>query len=181
MRANRFLSLFAAATSLATSLSNGQALATEGIAEGTKAPLFELKNQAGAPFRLADRAGKGWTILYFYPKASTPGCTKQACAFRDAIKKIRELNAEVYGISIDSVADQLKFHKEHHLAFDLLADEKGSVTELYGVKMPVVKMAKRWTFLLDDSLVIRWIEKDVDPALDAQRVRDKIVSLQTKK
>ncbi len=180
MKLTHFFSLVCCAWSFGTTFSPNIVHAAEQVVEGTKAPLFEVRNQDGKLFRLADRLGKGWTVLYFYPKAGTPGCTKQACAFRDSIQKIREQNAEVYGVSIDSIADQLKFHKEHRLTFDLLADEDGKITALYGAKMPVMKMAKRWTFVLDESLAIRWVEKDVDPSLDAQKVRDKIVSLQKK-
>ena len=140
------------------------------------APLFKAKNQAGVEFDLASRKGK-WTVLYFYPKAGTPGCTKQACAFRDSVKKIRDLGAEVYGISTDTIEDQAKFHKEHHLSFDLLADPEAKVTELYGAKMPVVKVAKRWTFIIDPQLKVKNVLRDVDPAVDSERVVDEIKKL----
>lgn len=140
------------------------------------APLFKVKNHTGAEFDLASRKGK-WTVLYFYPKAGTPGCTKQACAFRDSIQKIRDLGAEVYGISTDTAADQAKFHKEHRLTFDLLADADAKVTELYGAKMPLVKVAKRWTFIIDPQLKIKNALKDVDPAMDSERVAAEIAKL----
>ncbi|AZZ36304.1 peroxiredoxin [Bdellovibrio sp. qaytius] len=142
------------------------------------APLFTVKTQTGADFDLKSRKGK-WTVLYFYPKAGTPGCTKQACAFRDSIQKIRDLGAEVYGISTDTVEDQAKFHKEHHLNFDLLADADAKVTNLYGSKMPVVKISKRWTFIIDPELKIKNVLKDVDPAMDSERVATEIAKLQT--
>ena len=142
------------------------------------APVFKAKTQAGADFDLASRKGKGnYTVLYFYPKAGTPGCTKQACAFRDSLDKIKALGAEVYGISADSVADQEKFHKEHKLNFDLLADPDDKVVDLYGSKMPMLKMSKRWTFILDGDLKIRDIMKDVDPMIDSERVAKVIASL----
>lgn len=141
------------------------------------APLFTVKTHTGADFDLASRKGK-WTVLYFYPKAGTPGCTKQACAFRDSIQKIRDLGAEVYGISTDTAEDQNKFHKEHKLNFDLLADPDAKVTNLYGSKMPVVKVSKRWTFIIDPELKIRNILKDVDPAMDSDRVASEIAKLQ---
>ena len=140
------------------------------------APTFKVKNQVGKDFDLSSRKGQ-WTVLYFYPKAGTPGCTKQACAFRDSIKKIRDLGAEVYGISTDTVEDQAKFHKEHHLNFDLLADADAKVTELYGSKMPVVKVSKRWTFIIDPQLKIKNVMKDVDPAMDSERVATEIAKL----
>jgi peroxiredoxin Q/BCP len=152
----------------------------EPLAVGSKAPDFVLKNQEGQTVSLAARAGQGWTVLYFYPKAGTPGCTTQACAFRDAIKQVRDQNAEVYGISTDEVPALAEFHKEHRLNFTLLSDADARVTEAYGVKMPVVKMAKRWTFIVDPDLVIRDINDQVDPALDAQTVAERIRQLKGK-
>ncbi|MBF0441303.1 MAG: peroxiredoxin [Oligoflexales bacterium] len=148
---------------------------------GERAPLFSAINQNGDHFDLITRKEKGFTVLYFYPKAGTPGCTKQACAFRDAIQKIRSQQAEVYGISADSVADLKKFHTKQNLTFDLLADPDGRVIELFGAKAPLLNMARRWTFILDSELNIRWIERDVDPLLDAQRVADQIKLLREKK
>jgi peroxiredoxin Q/BCP len=144
---------------------------------GKPAPLFELKNQDGVPVKLADRKGKGFTVLFFYPKAGTPGCTKQACAFRDSIKVIRDKNAEVFGISADDVAAQKKFHDEHKMTFDLLSDSAGKVIGEFRVKMPMVTWAKRQTFVLDKDLIIREHFEDVDPALDAKNVADAIEKL----
>ena len=152
----------------------------EPLAVGRKAPDFVLKNQEGQTVTLASRAGQGWTVLYFYPKAGTPGCTTQACAFRDAIKQVRDQNAEVYGISTDDLPALVEFHKKHRLNFTLLSDPDARVTDAYGVKMPVLKMAKRWTFIVDPDLVIRDINDQVDPALDAQMVAERIRQLKGK-
>lgn len=146
---------------------------------GDPAPLFTSKTQEGKDFNLADRKGQ-WTVLYFYPKSGTPGCTKQACAFRDSIEKIRSQGADVYGISADSVEAQAAFHKEHHLTFTLLADPEDKVVNLYGSKMPLLKMSKRWTFVIDPSLKIRSLSKDVDPVMDSERVAKEISELQNK-
>ncbi len=143
---------------------------------GDPAPLFTAKTQDGGSFDLASRKGQ-WTVLFFYPKAGTPGCTKQVCAFRDGIKAIRSEGAEVYGISTNTVEDQAAFHKEHNLAFTLLADPDGTVTEQYGAKMPILTIAKRWTFIIDSTLTIRQIDHDVDPALDAQHVATALAQL----
>lgn len=116
--------------------------------------------------------------MYFYPKAGTPGCTAQACAFRDAINAIRAQNAEVFGISTDDLVGLKAFHEKHKLSFSLLSDPDAKVTELYGVKIPVLNMAKRWTFIIDPALVIRQIDDDVDPALDANRVAKSLKRLQ---
>jgi peroxiredoxin Q/BCP len=144
---------------------------------GDPAKTFKLTTQEGKEFDLASRKGT-WTVLYFFPKAETPGCTKQACSFRDNIKKIRALKAEVFGISTNSVKDQAAFAKAHALNFILLADDKSEVANMYGSKMPILSMLKRWTFIIDPNLIIRDIAKDVDPITDAQRVADRIGELQ---
>jgi peroxiredoxin Q/BCP len=149
----------------------------EKLSVGQVAPQFELKAQDGSSLNLADRKEKGWTVLYFYPKAGTPGCTTQACAYRDGVNLIRNQNAEVYGISTDEVKDLQAFHEKHRLNFTLLSDAEGKVTEAYGVKMPVVNFAKRWTFIIDSNLVIRYIDDDVDPVLDAKKVAEEIARL----
>ncbi len=144
---------------------------------GDPAIPFKLFTQEGKEFDLNSRKGN-WTVLYFFPKAETPGCTKQACSFRDNIKKIRDLKAEVFGISTNSVKDQADFSKAHALNFILLADEKAVVANEYGSKMPILSMSKRWTFIIDPKLIIRDISKDVDPITDAQRVASIISELQ---
>lgn len=143
---------------------------------GDPAPLFMAKTQANTDFSLVSRRGQ-WTVLYFYPQAGTPGCTTQACAFRDSIEKIHAQGAEVYGISADTVQEQADFAKKHHLNFTLIADPEDKVVNLYGSKMPALKLSKRWTFILDPDLKIRVIEKDVDPALDAEKVAQQIATL----
>lgn len=140
------------------------------------APVFSVKTQDGVDFNLNSRKGQ-WTVLYFYPKAETPGCTKQACTMRDNIEKIRAQGADVFGISIDTVEAQSAFHKNHKLNFTLLADADGKITNQYGVKMPVMNMAKRWTFILDPNLKIRMIQKDVDPVADSLKTADVIAKL----
>lgn len=154
------------------------AFAKAEIKIGDPAPAFIIKDQEGNSFDLQSRKNQ-WTVLYFYPKAETPGCTKQACAFRDNIKKIRDQGAEVFGISVNSVKDQKAFAKKHNINFTLLADQKGDITKLYGSKMPLLSMSKRWTYIIDPNLVIRDINKDVDPVTDAQRVADKITELKS--
>lgn len=144
---------------------------------GKPAPLFTAKNQDGIEFSLKSRAGHGYTVLFFYPKAGTPGCTKQACGFRDSIKVIRAKGAEVYGISADDVGSQKKFHDEHKMTFDLLSDVEAKIIRQYDVKMPVISMAKRQTFILDDKLIVRKHFDDVDPVIDAKNVANAIDEL----
>jgi peroxiredoxin Q/BCP len=143
---------------------------------GDPAPRFTAKTHEGGEFKLEDRKGQ-WTVLYFYPKAGTPGCTKQACAFRDGIAAIRAEGAEVFGISTDTVESQAEFHEDEHLSFTLLADPDGAVTSAYGAKMPILTMSKRWTFIIDPMLIIRQVQHDVDPTEDAKRVAAEIARL----
>lgn len=147
---------------------------------GDAAPEFKAKTQDGTPFDLASRKG-AWTVLYFYPKAGTPGCTKQACSFRDNIKKITDQGAAVYGVSADSVEAQLAFHKEHRLNFDLLADPDESIIKAFGTKMPLLPMSKRWTFIVGPDLKIRSVAKDVDPVLDSENTAKSIAALKAAK
>jgi len=153
------------------------AAASDALKVGDQAPEFSVKTHAGKSFSLAERKDKGWTILYFYPKASTPGCTKQACSFRDAAKKLRKEDAEIYGISTDTMESLRKFHDKYALRFDLLSDPDAKVTEAYGAKWPLVDIAKRWTFLIDPDLKIRAIDRDVDPLLDAANMAKKLREL----
>jgi peroxiredoxin Q/BCP len=175
----KFLFSFAIVSAFFIASFVGSAQAAE-LNVSDPAPTFKLKDDTGKAFSLESRKGK-WTVLYFYPKAGTPGCTKEACAFRDGIKKIRDLGAEVYGISTDTVADQAKFHKDQHLNFPLLADPDASVVDQYGSKMVGMSMSKRWTFIIGPKLIIRDIEHDVDPVLDATKVAAKIAELQKTK
>jgi peroxiredoxin Q/BCP len=144
---------------------------------GDPAPVLKLRTDEGASFDLNSRKGQ-WTVLYFYPKADTPGCTKQACAFRDNISIIRKLGAELFGVSADSVEALKKFKKNHNLNFVLLADPELNAIKAFGTKMPAINMSKRWTFIIDPNLRISSIERDVDPVLDAQRVADILQKLQ---
>ena len=99
---------------------------------GDRAPAFKLKNQDGDIISLSDLKGKP-VVLYFYPKDDTSGCTKEACNFRDEFPKFGKLNAEIIGISADSVDSHKKFADKYKLPFNLLADEKKEIVEKYGV------------------------------------------------
>lgn len=166
-----------AALAASVLLASASAAAAEpDLAVGDAAPAFTAKTQTGADFDLSSRKGQ-WTVLYFYPRAGTPGCTKQADAFRDSIEVIRAAGAEVYGISTDTVEDQAEFHAAERLDFDLLADPQGKVTTAYGAKMPLLTMSKRWTFIVGPDLRIRDIDRDVDPSHDAPRVAAEIARL----
>jgi len=101
------------------------------ISEGAKAPAFSLKDQSGKPVKLADFAGKQ-VVLYFYPKDNTPGCTTEACDFRDEHSKLRSAGAVVLGVSPDGEKSHVKFIEKFKLPFPLLVDEDHAVAEKYG-------------------------------------------------
>jgi len=115
---------------------------------GDKAPLIEAKDQAGQTWKLADAIGKKAVLLYFYPKDNTPGCTKEACGFRDEMTELKKDNVEVVGVSFDSADSHLKFIADQHLNFPLLVDSDGKIAAAYGVKMADRNMAKRVSFLI---------------------------------
>lgn len=102
-------------------------------AEGEKAPAFNLPASTGEKIALRDFADKKWVVLYFYPKDDTPGCTKEACDFRDRSRSLRKLGAVVLGVSPDSLKKHDKFIQKHDLNFPLLADEEKKICEKYGV------------------------------------------------
>ncbi len=126
------------------------ALAGEVPKAGQAAPGFSLPDQNGQVHSLHEYAGK-WLVLYFYPKDDTPGCTQEACAFRDDLHRLTDLGAQVVGISVDDSSSHAEFAKKYHLPFPLLADSSAKVAESYGVllNLGVMKMAKRYTFLID--------------------------------
>ena len=124
--------------------------AAEQVAVGDAAPEFELSDQDGQLHSLEDYRDQ-WVVLYFYPKDDTPGCTVEACEFRDDIFAFREINAQVLGVSLDDVASHQKFAEEYSLPFPLLADVEGKAADAYGVKTRMFGMtlAKRQTFIID--------------------------------
>lgn len=124
--------------------------ATEQPGVGTVAPEFELADQTGQLHSLEDYRGQ-WVVLYFYPKDETPGCTTEACEFRDNIFAFRELNAQILGVSLDDVDSHREFAENHSLPFPLLADVDGRAADAYGVKTRMLGMtvAKRQTFIVD--------------------------------
>ena len=146
------------------------------VVAGSLAPNFTLPSQSGKVVSLRDFLGKKPVILYFYPKDDTPGCTKEACAFRDRFEDFRELHAEVIGISSDSVESHRSFAAEHELPFTLLSDEGGKVRKLYGASSTFGLIPGRVTYVLDEEGVVRHIfssqlgvEKHVEEALEALR------------
>src|ERR1700710_2433779 len=115
------------------------------VQEGDVAPDFEMPASGGRTVSNRPLRGKPF-VLYFYPKADTPGCTKQACAFRDSIKIIEKENAHVYGISTNTVQELKNFEKKYKLNFTLLSDKKGEISKKFGTKMPILNVSWRYTF-----------------------------------
>jgi len=125
---------------------------------GDKAPLFVLKDQFGNDFNSADYIGKTAMVIYFYPKDDTPGCTKEACSFRDTYQEFTDKNVKVIGISSDSVASHKKFAEKYNLPFTLLADTKKEVRKLFGVPSNILGMVPgRVTYVVDKNGVVIYI------------------------
>ena len=122
---------------------------------GDAAPTFTGSDQDGKAVNLADSIGKKIVLLYFYPKDQTPGCTKEACGFRDRMGELQKNNVEVIGVSFDSAESHKQFIAKNKLNFTLLADPDGKIADLYGVRMPGKNMDKRVSFLigLDGKIV----------------------------
>ena len=138
------------------------------IKEGQQAPDFELSDQDGEPVRLSQFRGRK-VVLYFYPKANTPGCTTQACGVRDHASDYAGVDAVVLGVSPDPIKAVRKFHDKQDLNFTLLADEDHAISEQYGVWVEKSMYGKtywgasRTTFVLDEQGVVRKVIKKVKP------------------
>lgn len=118
------------------------------IKNGETVPDFSLQDQDNHTFRLSDALAKGPVVVYFYPKDDTPGCTKEACTFRDSFSAFTDAGATVVGISSDDVKSHKKFALKHNLPFTLLADEKNEVRKLFGVPKTMM-LPGRVTYVLD--------------------------------
>jgi peroxiredoxin Q/BCP len=147
---------------------------------GSEAPAFALPDQNGKTRRVEDCSGK-WLVLYFYPKNDTPGCTKEACHFRDDIFQFRDLGAEVIGVSIDSTESHKAFAEKYSLPFPLLADREGKVAKAYGSlwKLGPLRFAKRHSFIVTPDGKIAKIYKSVKPETHSDEVIRDLRELQT--
>jgi len=145
------------------------------LAIGDKAPAITAKNQNGDTLHLSDFLGKK-VILYFYPKDNTPGCTTEACNFRDNYQSLLKNDFEVLGVSIDSEQSHLKFISKHELPFNLLADEDQKIVNDYGVWVEKNMYGKKYmgtartTFVIDEEGTIQHIIKKVDNKNAAQQI-----------
>jgi len=147
------------------------------LGTGMPAPAFEAKDQSGQVIRLADFKGKQVVVLYFYPKDDTPGCTAQACSLRDGYSAIQATGAVVLGVSADDVKNHQAFAAKYHLPFSILADPDRKIIEAYGVRMPVIGLAKRWTFIIDRQGIIRHIVTNVETKRHDQQVLELLKGL----
>ena len=146
--------------------------ASNKIKVGDQAPDFTLPDQKGQPVSLSSFVGKKDVVLYFYPRDFTPGCTAEACAFRDSYEIFKEVGAEVIGISSDSEQSHQGFAARHRLPFILLSDRDGSVRKRYGVSPVLGLLPGRVTFVIDKQGIVRHIfvaqfaaEKHVEEAM----------------
>jgi thioredoxin-dependent peroxiredoxin len=151
-------------------------------AVGQPAPAFKLQDQDGKWHSLADYKGK-WVAIYFYPKDDTPGCTTQACSFRDNVFAFNKEGAVILGISVDDVESHKKFAEKHGLPFTLLADADKATSKNYGVLktyMGVMEMARRDTFIIDPQGRIAKHYESVDPEGHSELVLKDIQALKAK-
>lgn len=145
------------------------------LKEGMKAPDFTLTDKDGALVKLSDFYGKK-VVLYFYPKDSTPGCTKQACAFAAAYDEFKSKDVAVIGISKDSVASHIKFAEKYSLPFILLSDPERKAIEAYGVWQEKKMCGKvgmgvvRTTFIIDENGNIEKVMDKVKPDTNAKEI-----------
>lgn len=139
------------------------ALADEVPAVGSVAPQFSLPEQSGKLMTLESLRGK-WVVLYFYPKNDTPGCTEEACSFRDDMGQLTALGARIVGVSIAETESNAEFAKKYHLPFPLLADRDGEVAKRYGAfsDWKIARFARRYTFLIDPEGRIAKVYLKVD-------------------
>lgn len=153
------LRLLAAAAGIAIA-----SLSAEPIDTGAALPAVTAKDQDGKDVKLAEDGAKGWTLVYFYPKADTPGCTKQACSLRDAYATMTDKGVKIYGASMDTVEAQKAFKDKYKLPFTLLADKEAKVADAFGVPH-AAGFAKRQAFLFKDG---RLVWRDLEAATDQQ-------------
>jgi peroxiredoxin Q/BCP len=138
---------------------------------GDDAPAFKLPDSLGNQVSLNDYKGK-WVVLYFYPKDDTPGCTTEACHFRDDFKSLEALGGKVIGVSVDDSFSHKKFAEKYNLPFPLLSDASGEVADRYGAlnNFLVIKLAKRYTYLINPQGKIAKIYLSVDTSKHSQEI-----------
>jgi len=146
---------------------------------GSPAPKFSLLDQESKSHALADYRGR-WVVLYFYPKDDTPGCTTEACNFRDDLPALRALNVQILGVSMDDTRSHAQFAEKYSLPFPLLADTEGDVARAYGSLWSIgpLRLAKRYTFVIDPEGRIAKFYRDVKPATHSRELQQDLRELQ---
>jgi peroxiredoxin Q/BCP len=149
------------------------------LKNNTKAPNFVVSSTSNEKYSLKDSLGK-YVVLYFYPKDDTPGCTTQACDFRDAVERIIASRSTVFGVSLDSVESHKRFAEKNNLQFSLLSDQGGSVSKAYDSLNNFIsfKSSKRNTFIIDPEGKIAKIYLSVKPSTHSQMVLNDLNQLQ---
>jgi len=173
MKTNGFATLLIAGSILFSAAAGFAAMPKTGDA----APLFEGQDQDGKTVKLADLAGKKIVLLYFYPKDQTPGCTKEACGFRDRMGELQKDNVEVIGVSFDSAESHKQFIAKYNLNFPLLADTDGKIAELYGTRMASRNMDNRVSFLIGLDGKIAHVTNAGNPDIHFNEMKDAIAGL----
>jgi peroxiredoxin Q/BCP len=173
MKTNRFTMLLIAGSILFSAAAAFAAMPTAGDA----APSFEGRDQDGNAVKLTDLAGRKIVLLYFYPKDNTPGCTKEACGFRDRMGDLQTNNVAVIGVSFDSADSHKQFIAKYNLNFTLLADTDGKIADIYGVKMDGKSMDKRVSFLIGLDGKIVHVTDAGNPDIHFNEMKDAIAGL----
>lgn len=140
----------------------------EPLALGASIPVVEQKNQDGKVVNLGEAGGKGYVLVFFYPKADTPGCTKQACSLRDSYETLTEKKVKIFGVSADREAGQKAFKEKYELPFELLADADAKVIDAFGVPK-TLGFAKRQAFLFKDGKLV-WSDLSASTEKQAEDV-----------
>lgn len=169
----RFLSRLLGPALIAMTISTA---AAQSIEVGADLPAVASVDQDGKEVKFPGDAAKGLTLVYFYPKADTPGCTAQGCSLRDAYEKLTEKGVKVYGVSADKAESQKAFKDKYKLPFTLLADKEGKVIESFKVKKNLLGMASRQAFLFNDGKVV-WKDESASTKEQADDVLKAIESL----
>ena len=147
---------------------------------GDTAPLFTGQDQDGKTVKLKSLIGKKIVLLYFYPKDNTPGCTKEACGFRDRMGELQKNNVEIIGVSFDSAESHQQFITQYKLNFRLLSDSDGKIADAYGVQVAGRKMARRVSFLIGLDGKIVHVTDSGNPDVHFNEMKDAIAGLKKK-
>jgi peroxiredoxin Q/BCP len=140
------------------------------VKEGDTAPDFDGPTSDGSRLGLKNFLGKRNVVLYFYPKDDTPGCTKEACSFRDNLDSIRRMGAEIIGVSLDSVESHRKFASKYNLPFPLISDKEKRIAQAYGVLKDTGTSASRVTFIIDKAGKVAKVFPKVDVTKHTEEV-----------